>query len=519
MGKTAGVVAAGHELTAQAAESVLLEGGNAFDAVLAALATACVAEPVLASLGGGGFLLARPVGEVPRLYDFFVQTPRHLRAQTELDFRPILADFGTAQQEFHIGRGAIAVPGVVRGLFEVHRELASIPLRQLVLPAIQCALDGVIVNPLQAYIYGVVGAIYRDTPEARAIYTRAATPGVLISEGERLRQPDLADVLETLAIEGDDLFYRGEIAHQLARDMQSGGHLTLEDLASYRVQKRRPLAMSYRESTLFSNPSPSVGGTLIGFGLKLLQEFQLPSFAFGSAEQVALLARVLELSGEARLEVQADDSVDWPDAEKLLAPERLARYRAELARRIQSRRGTTHISIIDGGGNIASLSLSNGEGSGYVVPGTGIMLNNMLGEQDLNPRGFHLWRSDQRLSSMMAPCIVLYSNGDTIATGSGGSNRIRSAILQVLSNLVDFRMEVTEAVHAPRIHYEAGLLSVEGGFDLTRIAPVLERFPKHQIWSQRNLFFGGVHTVLAGHGGLRGAGDPRRSGVCLVVNG
>lgn len=516
---TPGAVAAGHELTAQAAESVLLDGGNAFDAVLAALVTACVAEPVLASLGGGGFLLARPAGSAPRLYDFFVQTPRNRRPQAELDFRPIVANFGTAQQEFHIGKGAIAVPGVVRGLFEVHRDLASMPLRQLVAPAVQCALDGIVVNPLQAYIYSVVGAIYQDTPEAKAIYASPSNPGVLISQGERLRQPELADVLQTLAIEGDDLFYRGEIARALVRDMQDGGHLVLEDLAHYQVHKRRPLSLSYRGSTLLTNPAPSFGGSLIGFGLKLLEDFDLRSLGFGSADQVALLARVLELTLDARSEVQQDNVLGFPSAEKLLTPQRFAPYRSHLARSVQSRRGTTHISIIDASGNMASLSVSNGEGSGYVVPGTGIMLNNMLGEQDLNPSGFHQWGPDQRISSMMAPCIVLHQNGDVAAMGSGGSNRIRTAILQVLSNLMDFQMDVTESVYAPRIHYEAGLLSVEGGFDPARIARVLELFPHHQIWSERNLFFGGVHTVVTANGALRGAGDPRRAGVCIVVGG
>lgn len=518
MAKTPGVVAAGHELTAQAAENVLLEGGNAFDAALAALMTACVAEPVLASLGGGGFLLARPADGAPRLYDFFVQTPRHCRPQSELDFRSIIADFGTAQQEFYIGKGAIAVPGVVRGLFEVHRDLASMPLRQLVLPAVQCALDGIIVNPLQAYIYSIVGAIYQDTPAAKAIYSSPANPSVLISQGERLRQPELADVLETLAIEGDDLFYRGEIARTLTSDMQGGGHLMPDDLAHYQVRRREPLRVPYRGHALLTNPAPSFGGSLIGFGLKLLEDFNLRPLGFGSAEQVALLARVLALTLDARSEAEQSDALGFPNAEKLLASERFAPYRHRLATGPLSRRGTTHISIIDGRGSVASLSISNGEGSGYVAPGTGIMLNNMLGEQDLNPSGFHQWQPDQRISSMMAPCIVVYPNKDVVATGSGGSNRIRTAILQVLSNLIDFHMEAVDAVYAPRIHYEGELLSVEGGFDLTRIAPVLELFPQHQIWSERNLFFGGVHTVMATNGALRGAGDPRRSGVCIVVN-
>ena len=164
------MVAAGHPLTAEAGVQVLEAGGNAFDAALAALLTACAAEPVLASLGGGGFLMARPAGGRPLLYDFFTQTPRRRMPATELDFHPILADFGTAQQEFHIGLGAMAVPGTVKGLFQVHRELGRLPMSALVEPAIACARRGLRLNRLQAYIFDIVGIIYRSTPAALAVY-------------------------------------------------------------------------------------------------------------------------------------------------------------------------------------------------------------------------------------------------------------------------------------------------------------------------------------------------------------
>ena len=131
-----GVVAAGHELTVQAAEVVLREGGNAFDAILAAHFAACAAEPVLASLGGGGFMLAKPHESRPIVYDFFVHTPKHKRPSHELDFRPIVADFGTAQQEFHIGQGTIATPGSIKGVCQIHRDLCSIPLTDIIAPAL-----------------------------------------------------------------------------------------------------------------------------------------------------------------------------------------------------------------------------------------------------------------------------------------------------------------------------------------------------------------------------------------------
>jgi gamma-glutamyltranspeptidase/glutathione hydrolase len=512
-----GVIAAGHELTAQSGAEILRAGGNAFDAVLAALATACVAEPALASFGGGGFLLAQPAREAARLYDFFVQTPRRRRASSELDFRPIIADFGTAAQEFHIGPGAVATPGIVRGLFAAHRDLGTLPMRDIVHQAVELAHGGVPVNALQAYIFGVIAPIYRDSPAAMAVYGSRQRPGSLPVEGETLRQPELADALENLAIEGEELFYRGEIAAAIVREMRAGGHLEAADLAGYAMIPRRPLAFDYRTARLFTNPPPASGGLLVAFGLQLLGGVEFGTPAYGSPAHLERLVRVLALTQEARLAACARGSTLHPDDALLLDPGFLARYRRLLAGQAPARRGTTHISVIDGHGNVAALSVSNGEGSGCIAPGTGIMLNNMLGEQDLNPDGFHRWPTDTRMTSMMAPALLQFRDGRVIALGSGGSNRIRSAVLQVVSNLVDFGLDVEAAVIAPRIHLEGQHLSVEGGFDPEHLQELLAAYPSHHLWNDLNLFFGGVHTVLRDGAGLRGAGDPRRGGACIVV--
>jgi len=512
-----GVIAAGHELTAQSGAEILRAGGNAFDAALAALATACVVEPALASLGGGGFLLAQPEREAVRLYDFFVQTPRRRREASDLDFRPIIADFGTAAQEFHIGQGAVATPGMVRGLFAAHRDLGSLPMRDILHQAVRHAHEGIKVNALQAYIFSIIAAIYRSSPAAMGIFGSHKEAGRLLGEGETLRQPALADTLESLAVEGEDLFYRGEIAAAIVRDMRSGGHLEAEDLAGYSMIPRRPLALDYRGVRLSTNPPPASGGLLVAFELQLLAAADIAAAGFGSAGHLTRLARVLALTQEARLSACAHGSTVHPDDALLLDPAFIARYRRLLAGHAPARRGTTHIGVIDARGNVASLSLSNGEGSGCLVPGTGIMLNNMLGEQDLNPGGFHRWPADTRMTSMMAPTLLNFPDGRVAALGSGGSNRIRSAILQVVSNLVDFGMDVEEAVTAPRIHLEDGHLSVEGGFETERLGELLAAYPSHHLWEDLNLFFGGAHTVVREGASRRGAGDPRRGGVCLVV--
>ena len=505
-----GVVAAGHALTAAAAEDVLREGGNAYDAVIAALATSFVSEPVLSSPGGGGFLLAAPAGERPRVYDFFVQTPRVRRPAAEVEFHPVMADFGPARQEFHIGRGTIATPGMMQGIAEIHADLATVPLRDLVAPACRLAIEGVVVSELQAYLLGVVEAIIGANEACRSIFASIEAPERLARAGERLVNPGLADALEAIAIEGADLFYRGEIAASLAADLAAGGHLEAADLAGYRVEKRAPLSLDYRGVRVLTNPPPSSGGPLIAFGLALLAALDAGPEPFGSAARVGSLAAVMEATSAARVEQSVE-------ALAALDPTLVERWRAQVAGRARAFRGTTQVSVIDAAGNIASATVTNGEGSGCVAPGTGIVMNNMLGEDDLHPGGFHRWPPDERMTSMMAPTALAWRDGRKVATGSGGSNRIRSALLQVLVNLVDFGMDIEAAITAPRIHVEDAFLSVEGGFDPERIAPVLDAWPEHQLWDAPNLFFGGAHTAASGPRGVEGAGDPRRGGACAIV--
>lgn len=515
---TKGVIAAGHELTVQAAEETLRDGGNAFDAVLAAHFTACVVEPVLASLGGGGFLLAQKSGLRPHVYDFFVHTPHRKRPVTEIDFRPILADFGPAQQEFHIGQGTIATPGSVKAIFEIHRDFCSRPIKELAAQAIQFAREGVKLNPLQAYIFKIVHSIHAATLQAREIFCNPDQAYSPLAEGMILAQPELADTLEILSIEGADLFYRGEIAQTIVRGCtESGGHLSFSDLKHYQVIRREPLVIRYRDTRILTNPPPSTGGILIAFALELLKELDSKSWKFGSASYLQLLAQVIALTNKARAELLRDTKLSSIESSNLLAHSCLQTYRDQLASLPHAQRGTTHISVMDAQGNIASMTVSNGEGCGSIVPGTGIMLNNMLGEEDLSPEGFHDWPEGQRMSSMMSPSIVRQTNGALIATGSGGSNRIRSALLQVLINLIDFRMDIETAVHSPRLHVEGQKLSVESGFKPSEIELLIRHYPEHEIWNERNLFFGGAHTVERGPHGFKGVGDPRRGGISCVV--
>jgi gamma-glutamyltranspeptidase/glutathione hydrolase len=506
-----GAIAAGHEMTAEAAATVLAAGGNAFDAAVSACFAACVAEPVLASLGGGGFLLAKPVAQPALVYDFFAQTPHRPRRPQETELYPISVDFGDATQEFHIGMGSIATPGAIAGMFAVQRELCRMPMRELITPASEFARDGLVLTPFQYRLARIVEPILRASEAAFAPHASPQAPERLAEPGETLRQPDLADSLEALSEEGEDIFYRGAWGERLIADCAAGGgHLVEEDLAAYRVVRRKPLSTAYRGESILINPSPALGGPLILFALRLLDQIDLRAHRRGSASHIHALATAMDLTQRLRREGATETD---PGSDPLAA-----RLIDTMRKHPLFPRGTTQISIADAEGNLASLTLSNGEGAGYVLPGTGIVLNNMLGEEDINPQGFHRWPQDRRLSSMMSPTLLARPDGSWVVTGSSGSNRIRSAILQVVVNLVDFGLPLSEAVAAPRIHFEDDLLNLEPPVDDDTLSALATHWPKLRRWNQLSVFFGGAHSVLrtASHV-LEGAADPRRGGAVRLV--
>jgi gamma-glutamyltranspeptidase/glutathione hydrolase len=278
--------------------------------------------------------------------------------------------------------------------------------------------------------------------------------------------------------------------------------LTQEDLAGYRVVERAPLALAYRGRRVLTNPPPALGGSLSGFMLRLLAEAAPRPPDWGSPAHLRCLSAVM-------LEVESMRERS-PSVEAAQPPDVVTACGSRVRR---STGGTTHISVADADGNAASMTLSNGEGSGYIAPGTGIMLNNMLGEDDLHPDGFHASPAGLRVASMMAPSIVLDGDRVELIVGSGGSKRIRTALLQVISAVIDHEMHVRAAVEAPRLHWDGACIQAEPGFAADALAS-LERTWRVNRWSERNLYFGGVQAVDPGG---EGAGDPRRGGHALVV--
>jgi gamma-glutamyltranspeptidase/glutathione hydrolase len=263
------------------------------------------------------------------------------------------------------------------------------------------------------------------------------------------------------------------------------------------------LEFAYRGARILTNPPPSAGGVLLALTLKTLEALDVASLEPGSSEHLQALLETMTAVNDGR--ARADG-----DLQQLLQI-----YREQVAATAQISRGTTHISIMDATGNHAAMTLSNGEGCGHLIADTGIMLNNMLGEEDINPAGIGKWPLNSRLGSMMAPTLI-EGSGVHHALGSGGSKRICSALTQVISQLQDFQATPEKAVHFPRAHFEDNLLSVEAGFETGDLSASWDGL-RIQPWDSLNLFFGGVHLASLREGEFEATGDPRRGGVGRLV--
>ncbi len=502
-----GAVAAGDRLTAEAAAEVLRAGGNAFDAAVAAAFASPMCEPALTSAGGGGFLLAVSPDQPPVLYDFFVDVPP--KRIDNPNFYPITVDFGDAKQVFHIGAGSVAVPGFVAGLLRVHSERGRLPLKEVLSPALSYARRGVYLSPTQASFVRLLEPIFTATSYSREVF---APGGKLIDERTLFKNPDYADFLELLIEEGQWAFYEGEVADAIERvSVEEGGLIRKEDLERYKVVERRPLSFQFKGREVLTNPPPSSGGILVAFTLSLLEETDLSRW--GSLEHLSSLIEAMATT-EVFREKFVNGHLHDENLEDLLSREEvISTYERLFNIRLNLWGNTTHVSVLDSEGNGVSMTTTNGEGSGVVVPGTGVMLNNMLGEEDLNPQGFFKWSPYVRLPSMMSPTAVVGTSGVELLLGSAGSNRIRSAIVNVILNYIVFKFSVEESIELPRVHYEKGRVFIEPGYDESLLNVLKEHYRLVQF-RERNMFFGGVQAVDFNY---RGKGDPRRGGVFLRV--
>jgi gamma-glutamyltranspeptidase/glutathione hydrolase len=526
------MISAGDPQTAAAGAAILKQGGNAVDAAVAAAFASFVAEVGVVHLGGSGIaqVFQPPSDEQDyhcQTYDFFSNTPGLGRegGLEGIDFEKVTIDFGPTTQDFYLGRGSVAVPGNIAGLCQMAADHGRLPLRKLLEPAIRLARDGVLLSRFQAETCALLEPIYTHTPDMRAIFARG---NGVIAAGERLVIPTLADTLSQLAQEGAEYARRGRLASSILDDQAAkGGLLTAADLEHYAVRQLPAIRLSYRDYEILLPPPSSSGGVLTAFTLKLLRHFDVGALSHGSERHLQLLFEVMAATTRAR-PVWDRALETLPVGAALgyfLSDTFVAHYVREVKAGLEGQSplpalsepalhpDTSHLSVIDEQGMAVSLTTTAGESAGYVVPGTGFIPNNIMGEEDLHPAGFHMRQPGERIPTMMTPAIVLCRGNIRLVVGSGGSIRIRSAILQVLSNLLDFKMRLVDAVNLARVHLENGALQCELGFDPDAVDALESKGYPINRWDRRSIYFGGAHSVSRTLSGkLVAAGDNRRGG-------
>lgn len=507
MGRVA--VAATGPVSLGAGRELALAGGNAVDVAVAAALSAMATEPGIVSLGGGAFLSVWTAGEDPLVIDGNVEMPG--RGMPPEAFgggvREVRTDYGGGVRMF-AGHGSVATPGAAVACQLAVEELGSAPWHEVVAPAARACREGYPVGGAAArYLDFVAGPLFGPDPEAHAVVTRS--DGTPLRAGDVSTNPLLADVLDLVGREGSSVLTVGAVGRALVAEMEAGGGLvTRRDLAEYAPLVRPSVRRIVGEWDLAVNPPPSVGGPMLAV---LLGE----------------LARVGE--------------VDWRDVIRI--QERVLRYRLEVHDRandldaaghelllsvdrhglagLPTSASTAHVSAVDADGTACAVTMSAGYGAGLCVPGTGLLLNNALGEPELNRLGLHRLAPGTRLASNMAPTTGRTPDGRVLAIGSPGADRITTALMQVLGQGCLHDADLQDAIDAPRLHVRFGPdgeAVVEHESD-PRIAEAVAAsgLPGHDH-GELSMYFGGVGAAYRREDGLlMAAGDPRREAAVAVV--
>lgn len=497
-------VAAGTSYAAEAAAEVYRAGGNAADAAVAAAAAVGVTEPLMSSIGGGGFALVRGRGGEAELIDYYDVMPGKGLPASAFGAggspQTVILKYGAGVRSI-VGGPSCAVPGVLRGWEALLRRHGRLTLRENLAPAVRLAREGFALCRTSALWFQVAEEVLGLTEETRKNFFNGAR---IYLEGEEVRFPELADTLEAVGEAGADLFYEGLLARQISSYVREmGGILTERDLAAYQPVIRAPMTVDHGLGEIYTNGPPSAGGATLAQMLQVVSAYDLA--AMSDEDYVRVMAGAMRLALGDRETAYTSGEQNARVAARLTSEE----YAREQRRKIFGSPHTTHLSCVDDEGLAVSITASMGYGSGLVVPGTGIPMNNSLGEPELNPLGFHALKPGEKLVSSMSPTIVYSEKEGLIALGSPGASRIPTAILQTVVNVLNFGMHMNEAVLAPRFHAEGDLFAYEAGARTANLKLHERVLP----YDGPNMYFGGVNAVRrTPEDTFEAAADPRRSG-------
>jgi gamma-glutamyltranspeptidase/glutathione hydrolase len=527
-----GMVVSQNEIASAVGARILAEGGNAFDAAVAVGFALAVTLPRAGNIGGDGFLTAYVASQRKvTTIDFRSVAPQTAQLEMFLDAK------GEESESASVGYRAAAVPGTVAGLELAHKRYGKLAWAQLVAPAVALARDGVVLSADEAFVFGWGQKRLQASEAAQRTFFKADGSGY--RAGERLQQADLAWTLDAIAKGGADAFYRGEIAARIEADMQrQGGLITRADLAAYRAIEREPLSTTYRGYTIYTAPPASGGITLLTM-LNILENFEVAKLEPGSAEAVHLLAETMRLGNRDRIAHLGDTAFATVPLEGLVSK----KYAADRAKLIKPRKAgkdsvikagnpadyespsTTHYSVADSAGNWVSVTYTLGSdfGSGAMIEGTGILLNNQMNNfsherarialQRGEPLPPNAMQAGKRMVSTMTPTLVFRGDTPWMAVGTPGGGRIVNTILQVVVNAIDFKLNIDEAIHQPRVSQVSGALEIEPNYN----PDTRKRLEKMGHKTRASETMGSVQAIVLENGYFFGGSDPRRPGAAAVA--
>lgn len=507
-------LASSSRISAEAGADIVEAGGNAVDAAIAAAMVSAITEPGVCALGAGAYLTVWPEADQPVTIDANVAVPgigldpARRQEIAARGGRDIFMEYGGGIRTI-VGHGSVATPGALAGCDLAARRYGQLPWAMLLEPAIHWARTGFpLSNASYNYLKYSHELVFGWNPQSFA---------ALHDQNSEIVRPDepvyvehLADSLTHIAENGVETFYRGDIARAIVADIEAnGGALTLADLELYQALPRPCLKSRIQQWELATNPAPAIGGATLAAMLMLMDADNARSW---NSAEVARLAEVQHAVLDFRRSHLATAENPGPEIDELL---RLARAGRTDGIRAPS---TVHVSAVDDTGLACAITMSAGYGSGVMPPGTGIWLNNCLGELELNSRGLSAEPPGRRLPSNMAPSVARSDNGRSLAIGSPGADRITSAILVTLLNFIHHGHSLADAIKAPRLHVERGdegwRAAFEPGLATDKIDMPLRKF------DELSMYFGGVGAALLHRdGGLEAAADPRRTGGTTISGG
>jgi gamma-glutamyltranspeptidase/glutathione hydrolase len=519
------MVASGSDLASAAGREVLRRGGNAVDAAVAVGFALAVVDPEAGNLGGGGFMLIRMADGSVSFLDYREQAPLAATRDMYLDAE------GKATDKSQVGYLAPATPGTVMGLAEAHRKFGRLPWAEVVNPAISMARNGFVLDSIRSARIRGDSTKLALFPVSAAIYLPG---GQVPAAGSVLVQPDLARTLEAIRDRGADGFYKGWVADSLVADMaRNGGLVRQADLDRYRAYWRQPVTLHYRGYTIFAAPPPSSAGLTMGVVLNVLSTWpELP--AFGSATLLQIEIETMRRGFVLRNAAIGDPGFvtvpeQWLLSAALADSLRRSMKVGQATPTLEAQAGagtgsTTHFSVVDREGNAVSntYTLNDLYGCGVTVPGTGVLLNDIMDDFTVAPGRANSWGLIQgdvnaiaplkRPLSSMAPTIVVgRDNALRLVVGSRGGATIITQVLQVISNVIDHDMGLVDAVAAPRIHHQAlpDVVRVDRGGYRPEVLDSLRTMGYELREAQPG---GDVEAVEPVEGGWLGVSDPRSGG-------